>query len=116
MANDVMTKKPSEVRPWLKYYPQKSVERALPHCTIYQYLKSKNSKHLNENAINYFGTNITYDTLFKRIERCADAFYSIGVREGDIVSYVTVSIPETVVAMYALNKIGAVSNFIDPRY
>ena len=115
MANDVMIKKPSEVRPWLKYYPQKSVERALPHCTIYQYLKSKNSKHLNENAINYFGTNITYDTLFKRIERCADAFYSIGVREGDIVSYVTVSIPETVVAMYALNKIGAVSNFIDPR-
>ncbi len=117
MSNDVVKQilKPSEVRPWLKYYPQKSVERALPHCTIYQYLKSKNSKHLNENAINYFGTNITYDTLFKRIERCADAFYSIGVREGDIVSYVSVSIPETVVAMYALNKIGAVSNFIDPR-
>ncbi len=117
MSNDVVKQsmKPSEVRPWLKYYPQKSVERALPHCTIYQYLKNKNSKHLSENAIHYFGTNITYDLLFKQIERCADAFYSIGVREGDIVSYVTVSIPETVVAMYALNKIGAVSNFIDPR-
>jgi len=121
MTNDVITKnmKPSEVKPWLKYYPAKSLERELPRCTIYQYLKDRNNtkfhNHLSDNAIHYFGTNITYETLFKRIERCADAFYSIGVRQGDIVSLITVTIPETIVAMYALNKIGAISNFIDPR-
>ena len=37
------------------------------------------------------------------------------VKKGDVVSFLSVQFPETIAAVYALNKIGAVANTIDPR-
>ncbi|MBQ7983891.1 MAG: acyl--CoA ligase, partial [Clostridia bacterium] len=87
----------------------------LPKCSLYSYLRARNADHTDAGAIHYYGTTITYGTLLANIDRCADAFYAMGVRAGDIVTFISVTTPETVYAMYALNKIGAVSNFVDPR-
>jgi len=100
---------------WMKYYSEEAKNATLPECTAYNYLKQINSDRYNEPAIHYYGKDITFGELVDRIEATAQAFCAAGVRPGDIVSFLSVQIPETIAAIYALNKIGATANMIDPR-
>lgn len=108
-------KKPSDLKPWLKYYGKETHLDNLPKCSAYQYLKKTNEKYSDRVALHYYGKNIKYKDFFEQIDECANAFYALGVKEGEIVSILSVSVPETVVAIYALNKLGATANTIDPR-
>lgn len=105
----------SEERVWMKYFPEEAVSAQLPQCTIYSYLKEINGDRLDKTALHYYGTNIKWKTMFERIDACANAFAALGVKQGDVVSFLTVAVPECIFAIYALNKIGAVANAIDPR-
>lgn len=107
--------KPSQTKPWLKYFPDSSLDAQLTESTMYVYLKQVCQKRGEKPAIYYYGTRVSYKKLLENIELVADAFYTMGVRKGEIVSLLTVTTPDTVYIMYALNKIGAVCNFIDPR-
>ena len=80
---------------------------------MYEYLYENNKEHLSDYALNYFGNRITYKELFENIDIVADAFRKYGVKPGDVVSVVTVSTATSVFILYALNKIGAVSNFVN---
>ena len=107
--------KPSQLKPWLKVFPEEALSVDLPKCSAYRYLRRENESHLNDVALHYYGKNISYGELFDRIENCAKAFASLGIKPGEVVSFLSVSIPETVEAIYALNKLGATANMIDPR-
>lgn len=107
--------KPSELKPWLKYFPPESIDMELPKCSAYGYIKQKNAGRLNATALHYYGKNISFKEFFARVDECANAFAALGVKKGEIVSFLSVSVPETVVGIYALNKIGATANAIDPR-
>lgn len=102
-------------RPWLKYYSDEAVNVSLPECTIYEYLWENNQKNLNDIALSYFDREITYHEMFENIDKATNAFSSIGICAGDIVVMTTVTTPETIYAFYALNRLGAVSNMVDPR-
>lgn len=106
---------PSIDKPWLKYYSEDAINALLPECTIYEYIHESNRDYPDDIAMQYYGRNITFRTLFEEIDRAAAAFSKAGVKEGDIVTMVTVTTPETVYALYALNRLGAVSNMVDPR-
>ena len=110
-----MQTKPSQEKTWLKYYPENARDSIKVNGSIYDYLEKTVKSYPNGNALYYYGTRFTYIEFLKEINRCADAFYSLGIRAGEIVSFLSVATPETVFAMYGLNKIGAISNFIDPR-
>lgn len=105
----------SALKPWLKYYKKASLREKMPFCTAYRYLKQLNEKHPHNTALHYYGRNISFKDFFFEIDKCANAFFALGVKENDVVSILSVSVPETVVALYALNKIGATANTIDPR-
>ena len=105
----------TEERPWLKYYPEEIVNSKLPENTIYGYIKEKNKKEPNRIAIEYFGNKLTYSDLFKKIDECAKSLVVMGVKKGDIVTICMPTTPEMVYMFYALSKIGAISNMIDPR-
>ena len=107
--------KPSIAKPWLKYFPKESIGAQIPKCSVYSLLEETCQPYINKKALHYYGTNITFRTLLDKIEETAKAFAALGVKKGDIVTLCTVSFPETVFAFYALNKIGAISDFIDPR-
>jgi len=106
---------PSQVKPWLKYFSEEAINKEIPQNTVYGYLKECNENTLNDNALNYFGKQITFGTLFENADKAASAFKSLGIEQGDIVTFCTVTVPETVYAFYGLNKIGAISNMVDPR-
>ena len=109
------TEKPSISKPWLKYYSEEALNLEIPKCTALQYLKQVNANRMDAPALQYYGTTITHREFYAKVDECANAFAALGVKQGDMVSMVTVAVPETVFAIYALNKIGATANTIDPR-
>lgn len=103
-------------KPWLKYYSEEAIKKEIPeNKAMYEIMKEKNSKYPNRIAINYYGNLFTYEDLFKKADEYASKFKTLGVKRGDIVSICMPSTPETVFALYALNKIGAICDMIDPR-
>lgn len=105
----------SEEKVWMKYYSEEAQKEELPRCKAYDFIVERNKDRMNEPALHYYGADITFGELMKRVDACANAFAALGVQEGDIVSFLSASIPETIAAVYALNKIGAAANTIDPR-
>ena len=61
-------------------------------------------------ALNYFGNRITYQKFFEHIKETADAFTTAGIKQGDMVTILSLLTPETIYCIYALNYIGAVAN------
>jgi long-chain acyl-CoA synthetase len=112
---DKMTGIPNIDKPWLKYYSEESILSELPKMSAYEYLKFINRKNINRNALNYFGRKITFKELFENIDITANALLKYGIKNGDIVSLSLPNTPEAVYLFYALSKIGAIANMIDPR-
>lgn len=108
---------PSIDKPWLEYYPDNVYNKVTNDINekIFNFMYSKNTEGLNDYALSYFGRKITYGEMFKQIENYAKILKGYGIRKNDIVSLCLPNIPETVYLKYALNRIGAISNMIDPR-
>ncbi len=87
----------------------------MPICSMYDYIKRSPFAETNKPALVYYGRNIGYREMFRMIDITAQALNAIGVKQGDIVTLCTALIPETVYVFYALNKLGAIANIIDPR-
>lgn len=108
-------KKPSELKPWLQFFSKEAVESQMPKDTIYNIVKKNNEAHRDSYALNYFTNRITYGELLDQVEKAAASFKKLGVKKGDIVVCSSVTIPEMVYSLYALNKLGATIFTIDPR-
>ena len=107
--------KPSEEKVWKKYLPEGAVDVEIAKCTAFEYLRDNNADNLGGNAIHYYGKNITFREMFYTIVEYSTAFDAIGVKQGDLVSAIAVGVPEYLMSIYALNRIGATTNTIDPR-
>ena len=115
MNMQMKTGYPSIDKPWLKYHNPGVFDAPMPEHTICEYLWENNKDHLDEVALIYFGKEITFKELFANIEKVAAAFSAIGVKSGDVVAICSVTTPEVIYCIYALSRVGAVSNMIDPR-
>ncbi len=115
MSETVTAKRISVEKPWMKHYSEEVKKIPTPRTTAYRYMTESNANRQNEVAINYYGKKITHAELKKNIDATADAFAAAGVKQGDIVSFLSVATPETIYCVYALNKLGATANTIDPR-
>ena len=105
----------SSEKVWMKHYPEESRTAVFPRMKVYSFLKESNKERIHDTAIYYYGTRITVKKLIEKIDRCADAFAALGVKKGDVISLLSASTPESIMVVYALNKIGATLNAIDPR-
>lgn len=99
---------------WKKFYNKRHMVIDVPNQSLYEYLKERSLRYKNKDAIEYFGTKIKYDELFKKIDITAAAFQSQGIRKGDVVTILSANTPEALYCIYALNKIGAVANVVHP--
>ena len=116
LSYDMQVKpRPSEGKPWLKYFSPEAVAAPLPQDTLYGYLVAQNGAYPDNAALNYYGNRIPFGRALREIDRTADAYQALGVLPGEIVTCCSLAIPETVYSLYGLNKIGGVSNMIDPR-
>jgi len=112
---DKLFKKEEEVDyPWEKFYKKEDRHPVVPDISIYEYFEGRAQLFLDANAINYFGVKFTFKELLERIDICARALKSQGVRKGDAVTICMPNTPEAVIALYATNKIGAIANMLHP--
>ncbi len=56
----------------------------------------------------------SFPKFFKEIDRVAAGLYAMGVRRGDVVMIALPNMPQSVVATYALSRIGAIASMIHP--
>lgn len=115
MEKNNLTGYPSIDKPWLKYYSENARNTPLPEGSLYDYMAQGKRQYSDRIALNYFGHKISYGKFLDDIDRIADAFYAIGIREGDVVAGIAPCVPEVLGSFYALNKIGAISDWFDPR-
>ncbi len=117
MANNTNAQRrlPSVERPWLRHFLKEALSAELPELSMYDYLKQESQCRMNANAVNYYGRHFTFSELFDEADKASAAFAAWGIKKGDAVSFVSVAVPETLFAIYGLNKLGAVANLIDPR-
>ena len=116
MEEKKLTGYPSIDKPWLKYYSEEAINAPLPECTVYENIASHNWGYPCDAAMIYFGRKITYRELFHNVDLAKRAFLKLGVKKGDKVILFTSSTPETVYAILALCRIGAVANMINPLF
>ena len=113
--SEKLTGYPSIDKPWLKYYPEEAKYIQFPKMNMKDYLFERNAERLDFVALNYFGRKITYRELFALINQAQICFAEMGVRQNDAVSIAAPFFPETIIAIYAINALGAVANIVDPR-
>ena len=65
-------------------------------------------------AYDFFGARASYSVFAASIEEMADALSALGIEKGARVTICLPNTPQTVIAFYALNLIGAVCNMIHP--
>ncbi len=65
-------------------------------------------------ALEYFGAQITYKDMVKKINKVAAALKAAGAEKGENITVCMPNTPEAVYAFYAINEIGAVANMIHP--
>ncbi len=98
-----------------KYYSSEALKLQAPTKTLYEYIMETAKMNQNVRALNYFDREISYRELSKNIDSTADAFTAMGVEKGDIVTLLMPTTPEAIYSLYALNKIGVIAHFVDPR-
>lgn len=116
MAEQKLTGYPSIDKPWLKYYSEEALAMKTPECTVYRNIYDNNKDYPKDIAIRYYGKDISYGTLFEKIEICAKSLKQIGIKEGDCVTLCSAGVPEAIYLVLACSKIGAIANFINPLF
>jgi long-chain acyl-CoA synthetase len=86
----------------------------IPDRSVYDNLKICVKEYGSLCALDYFGREISYRELIREVNRCACALVACGINRGDVVSVCLPNIPQAVYLLYAINKLGAVSDIIDP--
>ncbi len=103
-----------EKKPWVKYhdYVPKSIN--YPDKTIYEAFHDSAIKNSNKIAYDFLDKTSTFSELLSNIDKCANAFYALGMRKGDRVTISLPNCPQALICFYAINKIGAISSMIHP--
>ena len=83
---------------------------------LYETFREAAKKYSDKVALCYFKTETTFKQLLERVDIAALAFRKHGVKRGDIICLALPSMPESLMCLLALNKIGAIPCMIHVRY
>ena len=100
--------------PWSKYYTKEDLNYKIPNISMYEQVRLSTKKYPKNTAIQYLGKRINYKEFLKRIDIIAKGFNDLGIKKGDIVTILLPNIPEALISLYALNKLGAIANMTHP--
>ncbi|MBR4769033.1 MAG: AMP-binding protein, partial [Lachnospiraceae bacterium] len=82
--------------------------------TMYDAIERSASRHPDNVAFDFMGRSTTYKELVEKINVCAKALRTIGVRENDRVTIALPNCPQALYMFYAVNLVGAIANMIHP--
>lgn len=97
------------------FYREKPVREFDLEKTLYETIKDVNKNNSDIMAVEFFDYKLTYSELQRNVDRLADAYSKIGLKEGDTVSICSISMPIVQENLLALSKLGITSKWIDLR-
>lgn len=97
------------------YWPKLSRSLALPETTLYENLNVSAKRYPDQNAVFYYGKNITYRQLDEEVNALAGFLQQkLGVSKGDRVLLFMQNSPQFVIGFYAISRADAVVVPINP--
>ena len=111
---DIFRKKKKLVGKWEKFYNSKDLKYKIPNISMYEQIRNTAFKYPKYIAYRYFNTKVNYEKFLKQIDRVSLSFDKLGVKKGDIVTICLPNVPEAIICVYALNRIGAIANMLHP--
>ncbi len=104
-------------KPWTKFYDENvPIELNIEPRPLYTILDESVKKFPNHDALIFFDNKISYAELGSAVEKLAYSLYKMGIRKGDVVSLILPNSPQFVISYYAILKLGAIVNPINPLY
>ena len=111
-------RKASELRPWLKHYPEAFQKMPVLDCTLHELIFAFNHK-LDAPSVEYYGKQYTMNEILAISDQTAKALAALGVKCGDHLPVFMEFQPEFVFLLLAAEQIGAAlvcRDGTDPEY
>ena len=102
---------PAHYKFWPKRLPHAIT---LPDVSLWDNLETNARRYPNKAALVFFGTVLTYRSLFDQAQRVAAYLHELGVRKGDRVVLALQNCPQLVVAHFAVLRANAVVVPVNP--
>lgn len=87
---------------------------AYPETTMFGALERAAKRFPKAIAFEFMGKKTNYTQMIAYFELAARALVAEGIQRGDVVTICLPNVPQAIVLLYALNRIGAVANMIHP--
>lgn len=99
----------------INYYREEPIREINPNETLYRSVKKLNENNLDYTAVGFLGNNKTFRKVFSDVDRLADAYFKMGVKEGSAVGILSINMPLVQDNLLACSKLGATSVWLDLR-
>lgn len=102
-------------KPWLNYYDSyvpESVE--YPKKSMYETVRDTAQTYPDRTAYFFLGHQCSYQKFLKDVDHVAAVLNDMGLTKGDRITVCMPNIPSSLIAFYAINKIGAIASMIHP--
>ena len=100
--------------PWYPYTEGVSVHLEYFKGSMFDMVASVAARYPNYVAFDFMGKSTTYAKMIKKIEQCAQALKTIGIRKGDCVTIAMPNCPQAIYMFYAINLIGGIASMVHP--
>lgn len=108
---------PSQEKIWSRKYTYSQMTAPIQNrnVNLYDYLFSNVAHDLNQEALIYFENTYTFKQLKEKVDALAyQLVKSYAIKPEDVVAVCMPNTPEAIIALLAINKIGAVCSLIHP--
>lgn len=96
-----------------KYHRQTPIREFSEHQTMYDLVMGNNADDMDMPYSIYLGKTRTFSQLKQETDALAAALYHDGVRKNSVVGVCLLTVPEVDTVLLAVNKIGAISFWLD---
>ena len=86
----------------------------LVNSSLYGSLKFSAINHTKATSAYYLGKSYNYDKFLLMVDNFANGLHHLGIKSDDVVSVCAPNTIESVVAFYAINKLGAIAHMVHP--
>ena len=100
--------------PWKDYMGDVPIHLDYFDGSMFEAVAAIAEKYPNNVAFDFMGKSTTYRQMIQKVETCAKALKTIGVREGDKVTIAMPNCPQSIFLFYAVNLVGGIANMIHP--
>ncbi|MBC8535393.1 class I adenylate-forming enzyme family protein [Feifania hominis] len=102
--------------PWMSEYEKLGLGEPMPvpSVTLYERVEQVSRDYPDYAALEFMGRDISYRSFMEMVDKCAASLAAHGIKKGDVVAICMPNIPQTAIAFYAVNRLGAKSCMIHP--